>query len=360
MAVTVNRETAERVLLKAFENKVEQNDNISSKIRNVINGTHLTYKYILVNALLAKASNADVDALCLQAGAPSVGAFDARSLCHKVLVPFERKYLNNSLGGSNEPFLNKPARFMMLGSDNAVRAGKDRNTLDSLIDILSSINSTEEAYRYLCGAMFVLNERISYIDSLYDIDVNNKTNLSDIYNFILRLSDKPCNGEICALIVSTLETLFYKSISKDYEIIPHKVNESGSSSYEIGDIDIFHQNKLIAAIEVKDKNFTDSDIEHALKKALEAKCEKFMFIYGRSAQFDKEKVYSIVMQYQNKGLFCVLSSLLPYTRQLLYRLPSVDRHTFLTSLFSIEKTIQCKEDTILWVRQVVDELEWTN
>ena len=69
---------------------------------------------------MAKAVNKEIDALSLQAGDESDGAYDARSLCHKVLVPFEREFMPNSLGGSNEPFLNKPARFPRLTPDNAV------------------------------------------------------------------------------------------------------------------------------------------------------------------------------------------------------------------------------------------------
>lgn len=87
----------------------------------------------MVTALLAKSTNKDVDILSLQAKDNSVGAYDARSLCHKVIVPFERSTYPNSLGGSNEPFLNKPARFQRLSKTNAVRSGNDSETLESLI-----------------------------------------------------------------------------------------------------------------------------------------------------------------------------------------------------------------------------------
>ena len=38
-----------------------------------------------------------------------------------VIVPFDTEVLNKALGGSNEPFLNKPARFPELSTSNAVR-----------------------------------------------------------------------------------------------------------------------------------------------------------------------------------------------------------------------------------------------
>lgn len=357
MATTVDEEIAEETLLKAFKNKKKEDDKIALKIRRIINGTHLTYRYILVNALLAKASNTDVNPLCLQAGASCDGAFDARSLCHKVLVPFEREYLSNALGGSNEPFLNKPARFSMLSSDNAVRAGKDFNTLQLLIETLSSITTGEIANKYLQGAMQDLDELAKYNDSLYDVDIENNSKLSDIYNFILELTTKKCNGEICALIVGTLETLYYNN-DNNYSIKSHKVNQSGSSSKEVGDIDIFYNNKVISAIEVKDKDFSDTDVEHALKKFFDGKCEKSMFIFGCSVHFDEDAVKKVLLEYDNKGLFTIFTPILPYCRNILYRISTLDRKTFISTLFKIEKEIQAKEETINWVRETITKLGW--
>ena len=77
----------------------------------VIDNTHLTYKYVLFTALLFKSTDESINALCLQKQSTLPGAYDARTVCHKVIVPFEMETLKKALGGSNEPFLNKPARF---------------------------------------------------------------------------------------------------------------------------------------------------------------------------------------------------------------------------------------------------------
>ena len=92
-------------------------------VDDVLEHTHLTYKYILVTALTAKATDESVNPLCLQAKSALLGAYDARSICHGVIVPFDMEVLNKALGGSNEPFLNKPARFPELSTSNAVRGG---------------------------------------------------------------------------------------------------------------------------------------------------------------------------------------------------------------------------------------------
>ena len=138
----VSETVAKKILLALSKNPTFCNDEVGEEIKSVLNGTHKTYKYVLVNGLLAKAVNKEIDALSLQAGDESDGAYDARSLCHKVLVPFEREFMPNSLGGSNEPFLNKPARFPRLTTDNAVRKGNDMRTLQCLISILSKVKNS--------------------------------------------------------------------------------------------------------------------------------------------------------------------------------------------------------------------------
>ena len=72
-------------------------------------------------------------------GLPLSGAYDARTVCHKVIVPFEMEVLDKALGGSNEPFLNKPARFPELDKNNAVRRGNDQAILNALCDNLPRV-----------------------------------------------------------------------------------------------------------------------------------------------------------------------------------------------------------------------------
>lgn len=149
----IDKEEAEKILLKTNEKPIFQNDPIGVSIDFILKGSHKTYRYVLVTALLAKSVNKDVDILSLQAKDSSVGAYDARSLCHKVIVPFERSTYPNSLGGSNEPFLNKPARFQRLAMTNAVRSGNDSKILESMINTLSEIKTKDKhryTYRQLC------------------------------------------------------------------------------------------------------------------------------------------------------------------------------------------------------------------
>ena len=95
-------------------------------VRNVLCGPHKTFRYMLFTGLLAAVSDKNLHPRCLQVNARVPGAFDARSLCQKVVVPFEKKMLNGRLGASNEPFANKSARFDMIKKTTTSERGRIR------------------------------------------------------------------------------------------------------------------------------------------------------------------------------------------------------------------------------------------
>lgn len=137
-----------------------------------------------------------------------------------------------NIGNSNEPFLNKPVRFVMLSLDNAVRREKDYQTLSEVIDILSSIIGSLNAHHYLKHALSVMVTihegyitKYSVGDSL--IDVSEFAQL--VLDYIYKITEQSFEGEICPLVVAQLEQIY---LGKDYRAEAHKINQSGSSSKE--------------------------------------------------------------------------------------------------------------------------------
>lgn len=358
MAVSINFEDAESALLLAFRSRCTKNDEISVLIKGIINGTHKTYRYILVNGLLAKATNNEVNPLVLQAGSSLSGAFDARSLCHKVLVPFERDFLNNALGGSNEPFLNKPARFKELSLENAVRKGNDKETLKSLIEVFKNISSSQEAQSYLaCGLKF-LEEKIEILRQLHDSNIKyNPTNV-EVYEFIRKFISRSFEGETFVIVVSALEKLFYAQFKGNYKVIAHKVNQSGASSKEIGDIDVYLGNNIFCSIEVKDKAFSAFDIGHAFKKMFQSGCEKGQFIYGPNTSFQVDDARHKIAEYESNFFFTYFDSIFNYSRVILFKMHLSDKKDFVQSMMDSAKEINAKQMTKEWMQRCLTELSW--
>ncbi|MBD5336754.1 MAG: restriction endonuclease, SacI family [Bacteroides sp.] len=350
---SVDFKTASLVLERSLTEAEQVNDDIAEAIKTVLTGTHKTYRYILVNALLAKATNVKVNALSLQRGDGKGGKYDARSLCHKVVVPFEKLKLQGCLGDSNEPFLNKPARFVSLSTSNAVRAGKDRETLETLISILSQITTSEQAYAYLKSAMVVLKanhedylKKFSVGDSL--VDVSEFSQL--VLDYIYKITDYTLEGEVCALVVSVLEQFY---LGKDFRVVPHKVNESGSSSKEVGDIDVFDsEGSLVNAIEVKDKSFSEQDVVHAVSKFRLAHLNSSMFIYGKNVVFDEDAVFATLKKIGREGHYCCLISILNYAKMRISDLKVITVREFVDGLLKFSKAINAKDDTINTIKEI--------
>lgn len=358
MAENILKSEAEKTLLSSFRMRCNKRDIISQKIVSILKGHHKTYKYILITGLLAKATNNNVNPLALQAGAPITGAYDARSLCHKVVVEFERNFLKDALGGSNEPFLNKPARYTHLSIDNAVRKGNDKTILSLLIQVFTSISTDEDAKAYLACALQFLNTRVTEINLLQNTTIKHNPTLIEIYEFIFRFLEKSLEGETSVIIVETLEKLYYSKLSQDSKVIVHKINQSGASSKEIGDIDIYINDEFKYAIEVKDKNFSPFDFDHAFKKMQSAGSSKGQFIYGPNGSFDSVKINGRILQFEKENFFILFQDIYSYSRTLLFKIDLNNKQEFIDTLMFTAIEMNSKENTKKWIQSLLIDLNW--
>ena len=240
----------------------------------LIDSDHKTYKYICVNGILGKAT-ANLNPLVLQVQSNLPRSWDARSVCHKVLCPFELKYLGNRLGGSNEPFLNKPARFTELSETNAVRGGKNKNTLLILINFFKFIDTLKpnDAEHYLSLALKLLMQLQPMGERLHGLNLAHQD--IHLYEAINTFLEENLEGQTMTLITYGLFADFYKE--SHFRLVPHKLNQSGASSKECADLDIFSKDSFVCGIEIKDKEFSLNDISHA-KRKVELNEGRFIFI----------------------------------------------------------------------------------
>jgi len=185
--------------------------------------------------------------------------------------------MQNRLGGSNEPFLNKPARFTELTLDNAVRRGKDRLVLETLIDLLSYLDSLElaEVSKYFTYALRVVKS----IETLGDI-FHSASIVSDVHETyfldpIAKILESNNEGQNLTVGTYVLLNLLFES--RNLVFNPHKLNQSGASSKEIADLDIFENDKYLIGVEIKDKRFTPADIDHAHRKTI-SQSGKFLVV----------------------------------------------------------------------------------
>jgi hypothetical protein len=282
---TINLEQARKVLTSAiFTGKAAGYTPKHPKrqaIADVMLGRHLTYRYVLFTSLLAKATNGAANGLAMQAGADLEGAFDARSLCHKVVVDYDRdaSQLAGRLGRSNEPYLNKPARYPALAFENAVRRGYDRSIRDKCIDILSELVGQADARVALEDAVYYTMQREPLVADAAELE-GGSTLLDILARFASAVAGYSSEGESCAILTGLAFYIFGRNYGRSLEIRVHPVNQAGSSSREVLDVDVYCLEGLWLAAEVKDKVFNFNDVDHAASKARAVGLGSFFFICG--------------------------------------------------------------------------------
>ena len=325
---------------------------IDNCIDLVLGSDHKTFKYILFTALLAKATDESIDILSLQKNDPSSGAYDARSLCHKVIVPFEKSVLDKVLGGSNEPYLNKPARFPRLTPENPVRKGKDKELLDLLCTTLPSVKTAQEARNsliYLLHDLVLLREQKEK-DRTFSIPITSNSP-AKLFEFIMDFIQESQEGETLVLVVAGLYHLLYLD-TPNTVVEVHPVNESGASSKEVSDLDVYQKDRLVISNELKDKSYTEVDVRHAVDKVIEAGGAQMFFIEGIHAnQKDYPWLLPLLRECQEKNFLLDVAYIETFSRMLLGMIANHDANEFIHYIRSVAEETKFKLSTL----KLIDE-----
>lgn len=343
------KESAELKLKQAYQEAIK-NTNIcchwSDFIDFVIDNTHLTYKYVLFTELLAKATDQSINQLCLQKKSTLPGSYDARSICHKVIVPFEMETLEKALGGSNEPFLNKPARFPELDKNNAVRRGNDKDILNKMVDTLPRINTSDDAYSclvYLISKLVKIKEQKKIFKNF---SLSERANLpTKLYTFIENLLVKSYEGETLTLAVAGIYFLAYRNY-QNYLVEVHPVNQSGASGKEVSDLDVYIDNKLVSSNELKDKDYSETDVRHAADKVINVGGNHMLFISGPHSKPTNNFIIGLEEEYLSRNFLLKVITYEHFFSVMIALLPSIDIKAFMFFLFETAQETKFKKEVI--------------
>jgi len=100
-----------------------------------------------------------LDCRAIQQGSRLRRPFDARSLCHAVVVPFDRDN-HRVLGGSPEPYVNNPLRIPSISPDHR-GAQRNKEEFDDLCAVLEYAEQhPSRAENLLLWTLFCVRERL--------------------------------------------------------------------------------------------------------------------------------------------------------------------------------------------------------
>ena len=353
------KEKAQKRLLEAYKEVLEMKKEPQCSYKDfvdfVVKNKHKTYKYILFTALLSKSADNDINGLCLQAKSSLEGAYDARTICHKVIVPFEMETLDKVLGGSNEPFLNKPARYTELSVTNAVRRGNDKKILHSLITNIPLIDSSDKAYECLKYMLYTLVQIREKKKSLTNFIIPDSSNLPiKLVTFIERALEHSYEGEVLTLMIAGIYHLHYNKPSALVEV--HPVNQCGASGREVSDLDIYINGNLVTSNELKDKDYAETDVRHAADKVLSAGGNKMLFIEGPRASAHGNFKLALQEEYSNKNFFLRILAYDLFLNSSVGILENTDCEEFIRFILETARETKFKEETITYLDDLAKDV----
>jgi len=257
-------------------------------IRECLTSRMKTYHYVLPTQLLCKCVNPKLDCHSLQTAYGGPGAFDARSIAHDVIVPFDQKN-HRVLGGSTEPYVNNPLRCP--GVTGVYREQqKNKQDWDKLVSVLDAVESHKkprefaskafrqvliETYRLLAGATV-----------LYPTP--NRVSLAQTTTLISDFVRQKSGGERLEAVCAAL----FRAISSEMGIFDDvrrsKVNAADAASGMGADIECYLNKQLVLLVEVKDRSLTLTQLDAKLDIARSRKISELLFLAENGVPRDEK------------------------------------------------------------------------
>lgn len=335
---------------------------IDATVDFVLKGRNcLTYRYILFTALAAKATNPDVDILSLQSADDSDGAYDARSLCSKVVYPFQKDFLDDALDGSNEdPLVNNPGRHPRLDKNNKSANGDPRRALNTLVDNLPRVKdqtTAEKCLDYLVTKCLEMAEEKKRRAAEFRSKIGG-TEIFGVRDFLSDLLDKNFGGVSLVLVTHAILS-FLLPEDDGYRVIAHPANQSGASSSQFGDLDVLKGEEPFLAVELKDKPFTSVEVAKAAQTAYTGHAPSMLFVAGRDSTITDETTRyfnEAKAEYRTKGMVIGVMNIDAMLDFFLSLNRELDTGEFLSLIEETMMKVKANPEVINWVYGRIDAL----
>jgi hypothetical protein len=253
-------------------------EKLAQAIRRSISCKTKTYRYVLPTQLLIKLADHSLDCRFIQAKKGIPRAFDARTICHQVIVPFDQDN-HQVLGGSSEPYVSNPLRVPEVSSRHA-NAQRDKRGWRDLCLVLNAAEKKQDpdfTKQVFLQVMIEIYRRLSEVKITYPapIRISLEKTIELIENFLRELS----GGDRAQAVASALFLLIGKRFGLFQEVRREAINAADSATGLAADLEcVTEQGEIVLAVEVKDQELTIAQIERKLKTSREKKIAEILFI----------------------------------------------------------------------------------
>ena len=302
---------------------------LESDIRDCLTSTTKSYRYVLPTQLLSKCVDPNLDCRSLQAGFKGEGAFDARTIAHKVIVPFDKEN-HNVLGGSNEPYVNNPLRCDAVTKANRGRQ-KNKKDWDKLIKILTTVqnrNNPEFTRTVFDIVLLEIFRLLAEVTVVYPAP--SRISLEGTVELISSFIAERSGGDRLEAVVTALLRTISDKFSLFDEVRREKVNAPDASTGMVADVECRLNHKVVLLVEVKDRtlNLTHLDAKVDLARSNQIKEILFMAQQGIEKK-DEPGIVEKIRQEFVSGQNIYISNFVDFARGILILLGEKGRVDFI-------------------------------
>jgi len=248
---------------------------ISAAIAAAVESGTKSYRYVLPTQLLAKSVDSSLDCRAVQDSSSLNRSFDARSFCKSVIVPFDRAN-HNVLGGSGDPYVNNPLRIAEITEQN-IAPQRDKRGFGNLITVLTYAQQhPDQVEQLLVATLLAIRERLRRTTVTYPAP--SRASLDDTVAAFSRFLDERTGGRrMQAIVVALCQTIGERFGLFDRVVSGH-VNTADAASGHAGDVECFADDRVVLAVDAKDRQLEVHEVESKLPAARERELTELLFV----------------------------------------------------------------------------------
>jgi hypothetical protein len=275
----------------------------SRPLERIVKEGGSTYPYVLLTQLLGKCVKSDLNALCLQESSDLPGAWDARSLASKVIVPWNDAVGRPISGANPDPYVNNPARHKNFGEEMRSKA-KNKEHYDFLHMLMKEVQASpqERIADIFRWSLIEIRRHLEANDNAYFGPP--RVSLNDIVSVVKSFIAVPSNGVRLQVITYATLKILSNAFSDFGTIRSYPTNSSDRASGRAGDVERINKSGAVDfAIEVKDETLSQAELGNTILKARAANVFNVLFVVqGNPVVDDNQAVAERISQEFSRGV----------------------------------------------------------
>lgn len=219
-----------------------------------------------------------LDSRYLEAARGGAGAFDARTIAHQVIVPFDQAN-DRVLGGSQEPYVNNPLRIPAVTSHRR-KSQKDKAGWDNLCRVLDHVAIANDPV--ITAAVFkqilaTISRRLAQVKVTYPAP--RRISLEAALQLIGAFTEERSGGDRFEAITTALFQAIGRRFGLFASIRRSNVTTADQSSGMLMDLECLDSNgEIVLVVEAKDRTLTLSQVASKIAGIREHRIGEAFFV----------------------------------------------------------------------------------